>query len=249
MTIIIFVVVFAVGTLVYMKFILPKMMAKMNANQDEAEKEFAEKGTELVDEFTTNLDKFGLVKQSLQGKRLYGIYDGSLKKEIKLSEKLKEKMVSVVTLTEEVNMSLSYLVAAEDGMHYMIFDGEKCIGNEVFDYAGIAKQQLTENEYTFDYKGDSLKFRVASTLNWYPRFNVHEVVATGSGQGGLRTVNSFVREYLAYEITNNVEYRTRVLGKPKVGDMVQKKEFFLDQKIRETLVNGFREKLGVTIQK
>ncbi len=83
----------------------------------------------------------------------------------------------------------------------------------------------------------------------YPRFNVHEVVATGSGQGGLRTVNSFVREYLAYEITNNVEYRTRVLGKPKVGDMVQKKEFFLDQKIRETLVNGFREKLGVTIQK
>lgn len=246
-TIIIIAILFLVGTPLYMKFVVPKMMKKMDESSAEVESEFAEKGPELVDEFITNPNKFGLVKQTLQGGKIYGIYSGTLDKEIKLSDKLKEKIISSITLTSEVDMSMSFLVAAEDGLHYMVFDGKKCIQNEVFDYESINNQKLTSKLYTFEYKGDELKFLVSSTLNFYPRFNVHEVQKSGSGQGRLRVVNDFVREWLAYETTGNAEYNGAVLHKPFIGNLVQGKDFFLDQKIRSTLVEGFKNKLNICI--
>lgn len=247
--IIIIVLIFVAAYFIYMKFFLPKIMAKTNANLAEADKEFAEKGAEMVDEFTTNPNKFGLVKQTLGGEKLYGIYSATLHKDIKFSDKMKEEFVSAITLTSEVDMSMSYLVAAEDGLHYMVFDGKKCIQNEVFNYGFIVNQRLTNDSYTFDYKEDKIKFSVTPTLNFYPRFNVHEVSVSGSGQGGLRVMNDFIREWLAYESTDNVEYKNRVLHKPATAaKFVQGRDFFIDSKIREVLLEGFKDKLGVHIE-
>lgn len=247
--IIIFLAVFAIGTPLYMKFVVPKMMKKMDGRKAEAEQDFANRGEEIMDEFLSNPDKFGLLQQSLQGQKLYGISNGKLHEGVKISDKLKEHIISRITLTREVDMNLGYLAAAEDGLHYMLFDGERCIINDVFDYAEIANQKFTKTIYTFDYKGEQLKFYVSEALIFYPRFNVHEVEASGSGQGRIRTVNSFVREWLAWEPTNNVEYKSRVLFKPGGGvDLIQKKEFFLDEIIRTRLFNGFLKKMEITIE-
>ncbi len=239
--------IFLIGTPIYMKFVVPKMMNKMNARQEEAEKEFAEKGEELMDEFLSNPNKFGLLKQALQGQKLYGIYSGQLNEKSSLWERFKERQKELITLTSEVNMNISYLVAAEDGLHYMDFDGERCVLNEVFDYGEIVEQKLTKNSYSFDYKGEKIEFVTAESLTNFPRFNVHEVQASGSGQGGLRQVNSFVREWLAWEVTNNAEYNSRVRMRPTTPDLVQKKEFFTDHIIRTKLVEGFCEKLGIIL--
>ncbi len=245
--IIIMAAVFLIGVPIYMKFVVPKMMNKMNERQAEAELEFAEKGEELMDEFLSNPNKFGLLKQALQGQKIYGIYSGKMSEKIGLWERLKERQKELITLTREVSLNISYLVAAEDGLHYMDFDGERCVLNEVFDYGEIVEQDLTKNSYSFEYKGEQVVFATTEALANFPRFNVHEVQASGSGQGGLRQVNSFVREWLAWEITNNTEYNTRVLMRPTSPDLVQKKEFFTDHIIRTKLVEGFRDKLGIFI--
>ncbi len=246
--IIIIAAIFLIGTPIYMKFVLPKMMAKMNANQAEAEQEWTEKSEELMDEFLTNSDKFGLLKQALQGQKLYGVYSGKMSEKVGLWERLKERQKELITLTREVDMNIYYLVAAEDGLHYMGFDGERCVLNEVFDYGEIVEQKLTKESYIFDYKEDKIEFNVLETLSYFPRFNVHEVQTSGSGQGGIRQVNMFVREWLAWEITNNSEYKTRVEMKPTLsGDFIQKKEFFIDQMIRKELSDGFLAKLGISV--
>lgn len=246
--IIIFVVVFLVGTPLYMKFVVPKLTNKMNERKAEADKEFAERGDGIIHDFLSDPNKFGLLKESLQGHKIYGIANGEIHENVKLSDKVKSEFISHLTLTREVDMTIGYLVAAEDGMHYMVFDGTRCLINDVFEYSYIRAQELTKSLYTFDYKGEHLKFHVSETLILYPRFEVHEVMATGSGQGSIRTVNSFVRQWFAWEPTNNVEYNTRVLHKV-IGqgvDLVQKKEFFMDQIIRTQLFNGFLQKLNVT---
>ncbi len=246
--IIIIAAIFLIGTPIYMKFVLPKMMAKMNVNQAEAEQEWAEKSDGLMDEFLSNPNKFGLLKQALQGQKIYGICNGKINKKSGLFQRWKEQQKEIFTLTKEIDMNIYYLVAAEDGLHYMAFDGERCILNEVFDYGEIVEQKLTKNRYFFEYKEEKLEFAILEALGYFPRFNVHEVQGSGSGQGRLRQVNDFIREWLAWEITNNTEYNSRVRMRPTSPDMVQKKEFFIDNYIRTALFDGFCEKLGIIVE-
>ncbi len=243
--------IFLIGTPIYMKFVLPKMMNKMNANHAEAEKEWSEKGDEIMNEFLSNPDKFGILKEALQGKELYGIINGKIPEKKGLWQRYKEHQKELMTLTREIDMTLGFLVAAEDGLHYMIFDGEKCVVNDVFDYKYIEDQSLTSDKYSFGYKEEALEFTTLEALTHFPRFNVHEVDTTGGDKSfGLKAKTTFIREWLAWENTNNSEYKTRVEMKPTLsGDFIQKKEFFIDQMIRTKLRDGFLEKLKVALEK
>ncbi len=249
---IIIAVIFVVGTPIYMKFVLPKMMAKMDANNAEAEAEFAEKGEEIMKEFLNNKDKFGILQEALQGQKLYGIINGKMPENKNLWERFKEHQKEMITLTREVDMTLGFLAAAEDGLHYMLFDGEHCVVNEVFDYGQIVSQKLTSDKYSFEYKEERFEFVTLNSLTHFPRFNVHEVGTTGGGDNsfGPKAKTTFIREWLAWEVTHNSEYKTRVEMKPTLsGDFIQKKEFFIDQKIRTNLRDGFLAKLNIVEEK
>ncbi len=243
--------IFIIGTPIYMKFVLPKMMNKMNANHAEAQKEWDEKGDQIMDEFLSNPNKFGLLTQALQGQKLYGVINGKVPEKQSLWSRYKEYQKELMTLTREVDMTLGFLAAAEDGLHYMVFDGEKCVINDVFDYNEMLNQKLTKDKYSYEYKDEKVEFTTLEALTHFPRFNVHEVGTTGGDKGiGLKATTTFIREWLAWEVTNNSEYKTRVEMKPTLsGDFIQKKEFFTDQFIRTKLRDGFLEKLNIPVTK
>ncbi|WP_338768821.1 hypothetical protein WAF17_08585 [Bernardetia sp. ABR2-2B] len=229
------------GYFYYMKVYYPKFKEQYTAAHDEFESEWTQDKEKIVNEYFSNPNKFGLMSEITKGENIVGVISAKLPESFK--SQAKEAIVGAITFTSKADMSLYYLVATDKGLHYTVFDGEKCILNEVFDYDNIEQETINENTFSFVYKGEKFPFKKALLPAGYPRFNVHERSKTPTSND--RSVNYFVREFLAYETTNNAEYKQSNDAIPKLNldAMKVSKEQLKDTKVREYLSEEFRKKL------
>lgn len=230
------------GCFVYMKFYLPKLKQKGLENYEESQKEWVDKKEDIIKDYLTNPNKFGLISKNVEeGEKVIGIVStNSPKKSTK--SKVLSGLKSAITLTEKVDMSLYYLFITEKNLYYAGFDGENCFFNEVFDSNLITDKVSSDNSFTFKYKEEELNFKVSlsspgGALNGYPRFNVHEKSRIPTKDD--RSKNYFVREFLDIEPTNNVDFKGNNFG--AMSGMSA--ESLLDVKVREYLATEFKNKL------
>ncbi len=230
------------GCFVYMKFYLPKLKQKALENSENSQKEWVDKKEDLIKDYLTNSNKFGLISKNIEeGEKVIGIVStNSPKKSTK--SKVLSGLKSAITLTEKVDMSLYYLFVTEKNLYYAGFDGETCFSNEVFDCSLIKDKVSSDNSFTFKYKDEELNFNAslsspAAALSGYPRFNVHEKSRIPTKDD--RSKNYFVREFLDIEPTNNVHFKGNnfsAMGGVSVENL-------LDAKVREYLATEFKNKL------
>ncbi|MBS9766818.1 MAG: hypothetical protein KGV44_04685 [Flavobacteriaceae bacterium] len=247
MVTIIFLGLVLVGYFAFMKFYYPKMKAKYETSQKEFDEEWGNNKDQIMKDYLTDMNRFGLISQATQDEEIIGICSASLGKSMlkSLTSSAVEGLKSAITLTSKVDMSKSYLVATDKGLHYMSFDGEKCIVNEVFQYREIIGKEFSKEKFNFIYKNDKIQFNVSEMISGYPRFNIHERFREPTKQD--RSLNYFVREYVAYEHTNNMRFKQTEPGfaKYKFQTVEISKENLIDLEVRKVLLDGFKKKLGV----
>lgn len=235
------------GYFFYMKFYYPKYKEKWESSQKEVDQEWQENKEEILNEYFTDPNRFGLISDVTQGEKIIGIISGKLPDSFK--SKAKEAIVGAITFTKKVDMAAYYLVATDKGLHYTGFDGEKCFLHEVFDYNHIMEKKMTNTNFSFVYKNEKFPFSIQQMIEGFPRFNVHERSQTPNSSN--RATNFFVREYLAYEPTDNTYYKQTgsIIPKINTGMMgkMASKEGIKDAKIRAYLLEGFKKKLGVFV--
>lgn len=236
--------VFLVIYLVYMKFYFPKMQEKYKQLDNEFNQEWNQNKEAVLSEYLDDPNKFGLISEVTEGEKIIGMLSSKGLPD-SLKNKAKEAVIGAITFTSKVDMSLYYLVATDKALHYTGFDGEKCFVHEIFDYNQISERNMTKNKFSFLYKNEKISFPIEEILVGYPRFNVHEFSQTPTSNN--RATNYFVREFLAYEITNNLEYKNAKSSIPKMNtDMLKaSKEQVKDTKIRTYFIEQFKQKLGV----
>ncbi len=239
MTTLIFLGVLGVGYFIFMKFYLPKYMAKANEAQKEADEIWNTKKDEIFKEYFTNSDKFGLISDVIKDEKIIGLASGTIINEKSLKDKALSGLKDAVTMTKEVDMSLSYFVATDKGLHFTSFDGQKCFNHEVFDYEHINNAKLDkDNKLTFDYKEEKLKYFINKTIQGYPRFEIHE--------GHNKKGNYFVRQYFAYEETENIRYKqVNDLMASNMSAMNVTPEKINDAKLKAELMKGLTDKLNI----
>ena len=238
--------ILAVAYLGFMKFYYPKFKQQYEQAYNESETDWNQNKDQILSEYFSNPNKFGLISQAVQGEKVLGLTSVHSAEKASWADTLKEKLVEEVTFTKSVNAALYYLVATDKGLHYTGFDGEKCFVNEVFDYSQISNPRTTQKEIVFDYKGQKVDFYVENFPHavGYPRFNIHERDKTATSND--RTRNYFVREFLAYEMTNNEQFR---LSNSTVGISNEvlnvSPEKLRDMKLRAYLLEELKKKLGI----
>ena len=129
-----------VAWLGYMKFYYPKFKQKYEQNEQQVAEEWQQRKDEIVAEYFSNPDKFGLIAEATQGEQIIGLISGKIPKDLK--SKLLSKFTDAITFTSKVDLAHYYLVATDQGLHYMAFDGEKCFINEVFDYNEVTDRSV-----------------------------------------------------------------------------------------------------------
>ncbi len=231
--------------LAFMKFYYPKFKQQYEQNEQKAQQEWSEKKEEIISEYFTNPNKFGLISDVTKGENIIGMISGHLPKDFK--SKLMTGLKDTLTLTKSVDMGAYYLVATDKGLHYVGFDGEKCFINEVFAYENILRPQTAKNSFSFEYKDEQFKFNVDDEsigLNGYPRFAIHE--RSKAATSNDRTKNYFVREYFAYEPTNNARFKQSNQAVSFNADGLKVSlEKTMDLKVREYLVKEFKQKMRI----
>ena len=236
--------VIMVAYLIYMKFYFPKVRQQYEQLDNEFNQEWAQDKETVLSEYIEDSNKFGLLSDVTKGEKIIGILSSKGLPD-SLKDKAKEAVIGALTFTRKVDMSLYYLVATDKALHYTGFDGEKCFFHEVFDYNQISERNMTKNKISFFYKNEKISFPIEEMLTGYPRFNVHEFSQTPTSNN--RATNYFVREFLSYEITNNLEYKNAKSSIPKLNtDMLKaSKEQVKDTKIRTYFIEQFKQKLGI----
>ena len=149
-----------------------------------------------------------------------------------LGERIGKGIVGAVTFTRETDLGHYYFVAADDGLHLLGFDGERCFLNEVYAAGEIRRARLEPRTFSFDYKGGTVRMEVPNggLAEGYPRFRIHEYdkVPTSSD----RATNYFVREYFACEPTGNLAGRQAQGAVPRfTGPNVWRRRL-IDRKVR-----------------
>ncbi len=238
-----------VAWLGYMKFYYPKFKQKYEQNEQQVAEEWQQRKDEIVAEYFSNPDKFGLIAEATQGEQIIGLISGKIPKDLK--SKLLSKFTDAITFTSKVDLAHYYLVATDQGLHYMAFDGEKCFINEVFDYNEVTDLSASQKALTFDYKDEKLKFIIDNespiAIEGYPRFRVHERHRTPTAND--RSVNYFVREYFAFEPTHNMAFEqgrnVASMFTPNTEMMKVSPEKSRDFKVREYLVEQFKQKMQI----
>ncbi len=230
----------------FMKFYYPKFKEQYEQNEQSVQKEWNEKKDEIISEYFTNPNKFGLISDVTENETIIGMMSGHLPEDFK--SKLLTGLKDAAALTRSVDMSHYYLVATDKGLHYVGFDGEKCFLNEVFDYNKIFQAQTTKDSLTFEYKEEKLKFSIDNespiAINGYPRFDVHE--RSKAATSNDRSLNYFVREYFAYEPTNNAHFKqSNQVASFNMDGLKVSPEKSKDFKVREYLVKEFKRKLNL----
>lgn len=237
--------IFLIIYLVYMKFYFPKQKEKYTQLDNEFNQEWNQNKDSILNEYLDDSNAFGLISEVTKGEKIIGMISSD-KLPDSIKNKAKEAVVGAITFTKKVDMSLYYLVATDKALHYTGFDGEKCFIHDVFDYNQISERNLTKNKFSFLYKNEKISFPVNSDfLIGYPRFNVHEISKTPTSND--RTTNYFVREYLTYEITDNMEFKNAKSSIPKfnTGMLKASKEQIKDTKVRKYFIEQFKQKLGL----
>lgn len=230
----------------YMKFYYPKFKQKFEENEKQAKEEWEQNQEKIINEYLTNPNKFGLISDVTEGETIIGMMSGSLPEGFKST--VMKSLKDTITFTKSVDMSHYYLVATDKGMHYLGFDGEKCFINEVFDYNLIQLVETTKKTLSFDYKNEKIKFNVDNespiALSGYPRFEVHE--RSKAATSNDRTLNYFVREYFAYEPTDNASFKaSNQIASFNTGAFQVSLEKSMDFKVREHFVKQFKQKMKI----
>jgi len=234
-----------VAYLGYMKFYYPKFKQKYEENEQQVAQEWKRGKEKIISEYFSNPDKFGLIAEATKGANIIGMISGKISTDFK--SKLLSGLKDAFTFTSKVDMAHYYLVATDQGLHYMGFDGDKCFINEVFDYDQISHSETLTDTLTFDYKEEKLKFAVDNdspiAIDGYPRFQVHERLRTPTAND--RNLNYFVREYFAFEPTHNAAF-SQGKGLGLNTDMMKvSPEKTRDFKVREYLVQQFKQKMKI----
>lgn len=246
MTAIIILGLLGVGYWAFMKFYYPKFKQQFEENEKVVQEEWLQKKDEIISEYLTNSNKFGLISDIAKDEKVLGIMSAKIPDGFK--SKLFSGIKDAVTFTKSVDMAHYYLVATDKGLHYTGFDGEKCFINEVFDYNYVTNKQTTKNALTFNYKDEKLKFNLDNDniygISGYPRFAIHE--RSKAATSNDRTVNYFVREYFAIEPTENAHFKQSNQAVSFNMDALKvSPEKTIDLKVREHFVKGFKQKLGI----
>ncbi len=86
-----------------------------------------------------------MISEVTKGEKILGLGSGKLVTKKGLKDKALTGLKEAVTMTKEVDMSLSYFVATDKGLHFTSFDGQKCFNHEVFDYEHINNANLDKD--------------------------------------------------------------------------------------------------------
>ena len=233
-----------IGYFVYMKCFYPRFRQRCEAAADRAEAVWRERGEVIVGEYLRDPDRFGKIAEVLGETPVRGLISTSAPKQ-GLGERIGKGIVGAVTFTRETDLGHYYFVAADDGLHLLGFDGERCFLNEVYAAGEIRRARLEPRTFSFDYKGGTVRMEVPNggLAEGYPRFRIHEYdkVPTSSD----RATNYFVREYFACEPTGNLAYRQAQSAVPRFTGLNVSEEQLIDRKVRTALLEGFRRQLGI----
>lgn len=225
---------------VYMVVFYPKFKKKYEEANQKIEAEWWDKKDWLLKEYFSNPDKFGMISDLIKGEEVIGMITWTMP--VSSTKQVFSAVLDALPLSKEIDMSHYYLVLTDKGLHYMWFDWEKCFIDELFEQVYITNQVMKKKSFSFDYKEQKIKFDVEGPwLIGYPRFEVHEWYNANWG-------NYFVREYFAYENTDNLAFKQydSTLPKFNMWGLDVSHEQIIDQKVRDCLVEEFRKKLWVT---
>ena len=174
-----------IGYFVYMKCFYPRFRQRCEAAADRAEAVWRERGEAIVGEYLRDPDRFGKIAEVLGETPVRGLISTSAPKQ-GLGERIGKGIVGAVTFTRETDLGHYYFVAADDGLHLLGFDGERCFLNEVYAAGEIRRARLEPRTFSFDYKGGTVRMEVPNggLAEGYPRFRIHEYdkVPTSSDQ-------------------------------------------------------------------
>lgn len=232
------------GVAYYVLVLGPKFKAQYQAANAEFEKTWPAKAEAAIAESISNPNKYGLIQTALGEEKVLGFI--SAKRKEGLGKKALGELKDTITFSKTVDLGAYYLVAGDKDLHYMCFDGEKCVSHDIFEYSSIQSKELkltqarNNDSFKMVYKGEDWAFDSHGTVDTYPRFNVHEV----QGKGDFK--NDFVREYLAYEPTKNMALKSSQSMMPKImGADMFSLEAMEYKAIQEHWADGFKKKMSL----
>lgn len=242
---IVIVAVILIGYLVYMKYWYPKFRQQQEDAGRQADAAWQERRTQILDNYLHDPNRFGKVTEVLGATPVRGLISTQAPKE-QFGERVAKGLVGAITFTREVDLGHYYFVATGNGLHLLGFDGERCFLNEVYAAGEIRNARLDTKEFSFDYKGETLRIGIPNggMPEGYPRFRIHEYDKTPTSTD--RATNYFVREYLACEPTDNLAYKQASHpGIRFTGLKAASEEQLIDHKVREALLEGFKSALSI----
>lgn len=141
------------------EILLSRFRKRCEAAADRAEAVWRERGEAIVGEYLRDPDRFGKIAEVLGETPVRGLISTSAPKQ-GLGERIGKGIVGAVTFTRETDLGHYYFVAADDGLHLLGFDGERCFLNEVYAAGEIRRARLEPRTFSFDYKGGTVRMEV-----------------------------------------------------------------------------------------
>lgn len=214
-----------------------KKRKKKSSHQSSSDRE-----RENIIMYLHDINKFGLFREVTDSNPVYGVISARKRNTAKTT-KIGEQVTSL-----KKDLTHHYLVLTSRHLHYLIFDGEKCILNNIFIVKSVTQATMKDGKFSFYYNDNKVTFFYnpdnGPLAIGYPRFKVHEFAHIPICND--RRLNKFVRQYFSYEMTNNIAYT--MAAKTNYNQTCSTKNnchFVDDIRVRENLMSEFIKRLNI----